>query len=122
MNEDNQKYHKSLTNFLKYFINRPNHLAKFLLDNDAIDSKFLNGLEKNKNLNINVEKPIEMFFVDIDHMNSFFKSLTNIKNSETTIEDLKTQLSCELENCLKEERYEDAIRIRDYLKKISNKS
>jgi protein-arginine kinase activator protein McsA len=52
-------------------------------------------------------------------MNNFFKSLITNGSKNRDIEDLKGELNKELDNCLKEERYEDAIRIRDYLRKIS---
>jgi excinuclease UvrABC helicase subunit UvrB len=117
---DNGKYHKSLTNFLKFFINRPNHLARYLLENDAIDQKFLNTLETNKSLSEDLSAKINVHFIDINQMNTFFKSLISNKNSKKKdFEDLKTELEKELNVCIKEERYEDAIRIRDYLKKIS---
>lgn len=117
---DNGKYHKSLANFLKFFINRPNHLARYLLENDAIDQKFLNTLEINKSLTEELSSKMNVHFIDINQMNTFFKSLISNKYSKKKdFEDLKTELEKELNVCIMEERYEDAIRIRDYLKKIS---
>ena len=116
---DNNKNVKNLVNFLKFFINRPNHLAKYLLDHDALDSKFLNSLQNNKFLTDESKSTIDLYFVDINQMNNFFKSLITNGSKNRDIEDLKGELNKELDNCLKEERYEDAIRIRDYLRKIS---
>lgn len=116
---DNDKYHKNLVNFLKFFINRPNHLAKYLLDNNALDQNFLIDLVNNKKLKEEGDSSIGIYFVDINQMNNFFKSLIKNNSKNTDIEDLKGELNKELDNCLKEERYEDAIRIRDYLRKIS---
>jgi excinuclease UvrABC helicase subunit UvrB len=118
---DNNKNLKNLANFLKFFINRPNHLAKYLLDHDALDNKFLSSLQNNKYLTDDSKSTIDLYFVDINQMNNFFKSLLENKgaNKLNDIEDLKGELNKELDNCLKEERYEDAIRIRDYLRKIS---
>ena len=38
----NKKEKYNLINLFKLFKNRPNHLVKFLLDNDAFTDKFLN--------------------------------------------------------------------------------
>ena len=116
--ENSQKY-KSLVNFLKFFIGRPHHLAKYLLENDTLNDKFLKSLDNNENLLDSKIKDLEIYFIDINQMNTFFQSLITKNSKKVNLQDLKTELNKELDVCIKEERYEDAIRIRDYLKKIS---
>lgn len=114
--------YKGLAKFLKFFINRPNHLARYLIENDALDKEFLkkiSSIDKSDNDESNL---ISVYFLDINQMNSFFKKL--IENNDNPLDDDKNlveELEKELQNCLFEERYEDAIRIRDYLKNIKNK-
>jgi len=117
---ENDKNLKALSNFLKFFINRPNHLARYLIDHGALSENFLNNLSKNPKLGEETSKSVERFFVDINQMNHFFNSLIENKKGQKLkdLEDLRIELNKELGVCIKEERYEDAIRIRDYLKKI----
>lgn len=114
---DGNQY-RNLSNFLKFFINRPNHLAKYLIENDALNQKFLQSLESSPKLKNDDFKEMEVYFIDINQMNLFFKSLVSKNSKKENLEDLKSELNKELEVCIKEERYEDAIRIRDYLKKL----
>jgi len=114
--------HKNLSNFLKFFINRPNHLAKYLLDNDAMKKEFLNKLQKDTDYKNLEEKIKSVYFSDVEHMNSFFNKLINPNGSvEVSDSNLLKELEKELQISIVEERYEDAIRIRDYLKNISDK-
>jgi hypothetical protein len=120
---DNNQF-LSLVNFLKYFINRPNHLARYLIDNEALNKDFIRNISKSPRFNddANGESKLMVYFVDINQMNNFFKNLNpKFDNNNSDGLDLYTELNIELQNCLREERYEDAVRIRDYLKKISNK-
>jgi excinuclease UvrABC helicase subunit UvrB len=113
---------KKLTNFLNFFINRPNHLAKYLMDNDALNKEFLSRITSVDLPEINESKKVEVYFLDINQMNIFFKNLLNKeKYPDSNNEDLMQELEKELQKSILEERYEDAIRIRDYLKNINNK-
>ena len=111
-----------LSKLLSFFINRPNHLARYLLDSNALTSEFI---EKISNVDLpdsEKQKIHEVYFVDINQMNTFFRNLLNKeKYPDTDPENLYLELTSELEKCILEERYEDAIRIRDYLKSIKNK-
>ena len=118
----NRGTHKKLTKFLSFFINRPNHLAKYLLDSDALNKDFLNKITNVDLPDSNDSKVLDVFFVDINHMKVFFKNLLNKeKYPDLNPESLSEELEKELEKCILEERYEDAIRIRDYLKNINIK-
>jgi hypothetical protein len=108
---------KKLTKLFNFFINRPNHLAKYLLDSGAFNKEFLNKLSE-VNIPTNEDsKILGIYFVDLNQMHNFFNNLLNKeKYPDVDPEKLTIELEKELEKCIKEERYEDAIRIRDYLK------
>lgn len=114
---------KKLSNFLTFFINRPNHLAKYLMDNDALNKEFLNRIASVDLPEISESKMNEVYFLDINQMNIFFKNLLNKeKYPDSNNEDLIKELEKELQKSISEERYEDAIRIRDYLKNINKRN
>lgn len=113
--------YKNLSKFLKFFINRPNHLARYLIDNDALNKEFLNKISSLDSSEMDESKLISLYFLDINQMNNFFKKLIEKNDPNYSDSNLIEELERELQNCLIEERYEDAIRIRDYLKKIKNK-
>lgn len=114
--------YKGLSKFLKFFINRPNHLARYLIENDALNKDFLKKISSIDKSDVDESNLISVYFLDINQMNNFFNKL--IENKDTQLdsnENLIEELEKELQICLFEERYEDAIRIRDYLKNIKNK-
>jgi len=113
--------YKNLSKFLKFFINRPNHLARYLIDNDALNKEFLNKISSLDSSEMDESKLISLYFLDINQMNNFFKKLIEKNDPNYSNNNLIEELEKELQNCLFEERYEDAIRIRDYLKNIKNK-
>jgi protein-arginine kinase activator protein McsA len=114
--------YKGLSKFLKFFISRPNHLARYLIENDALNKDFLKKISSIDKADVDESNLISVYFLDINQMNNFFNRLIEngggqLDSNENLIEELEK----ELQNCLFEERYEDAIRIRDYLKNIKNK-
>lgn len=114
--------YKGLSKFLKFFINRPNHLARYLIENDALNKDFLKKISSIDKSDVDESNLISVYFLDINQMNNFFNKL--IENKDTQLdsnENLIEELEKELQICLFEERYEDAIRIRDYFKNIKNK-
>jgi hypothetical protein len=119
MEKNNQK---NLTKFLSFFINRPNHLAKYLIDNDALKREFISKLQKESDYKLLEGKLKMTYFENLDHMNEFFKKLidSNVK-LEDSEKNLIEKLEKELQLSILEERYEDSIRIRDYLKNIFDK-
>lgn len=123
MSEFNMKLkdYKNLVKFLKFFINRPNHLAKFLIDNNVLDKEFLKKLPNLNSSSMNESEVQTTYFTNIDQMNTYFSKLIENKKNTSSEETLIEELQIELERCILEERYEDAIRIRDYLKKNQQK-
>lgn len=113
--------HKKLSKLLAFFLNRPSHLAKYLLDSNALTDDFLIKLKSVELPDIEKSKINETYFTDIKQMNNFYFNLLNKeKYPDLNPENLTSDLSRELEKCIIEERYEDAIRIRDFLKNIKN--
>jgi protein-arginine kinase activator protein McsA len=118
---DPLKYNK-LVKFLKFFINRPNHLARYLIENDALKKEFISKLSNDDNYEDLENKIKSVYFTDLDQMKSFFDKLINSKNTDLVTEkNLLIELEKELQVSIQQERYEDAIRIRDYLKNIKDK-
>jgi excinuclease UvrABC helicase subunit UvrB len=113
---------RTLSKFLKFFINRPNHLARYLVENDALNNDFQQKLKNFEKKNVDESKLVSLYFLNIDQMTDFFKKLITKTETNTYLsEDVIKELENELQICIEEERYEDAIRIRDYLKKIKSK-
>jgi hypothetical protein len=114
----NDKPYESLINILKLFKNRPYHLAKYLIDNKALSDAYIKKLSK---ANFN---NTDLTFKSINDMNDYFNSLLDdidLKNKEESI----IEINNKLDKLIKEEKYEEAIYIRDYMsrnkiRRISN--
>lgn len=112
--------YRNLVKLLKAFQNRPNHLAKFLIDNIAFTDSFLKDLTESDQLNkLNDALPI---FKNIEEMNDYYNIFEeSFKNKKKSLEKILEELTLKLTECLRLEKYEDAIRIRDYITKIGLK-
>lgn len=129
--QNNEQLYRNLITILKLFKNRPYHLAKYLIENDAFDEKFIKKLLDSNKLNeLGKEESTDLvkavYFVDISHMSDFFNSFTTDKDVKGKNDSDKVkEINHRLDECLRLEKYEDAIRIRDYMsknniKRISN--
>lgn len=129
--QNNEQLYRNLITILKLFKNRPYHLAKYLIENGAFDDKFIKKLLDSNKLNeLGKEESKALvkavYFVDISHMSDFFNSFTSDKDvKEKTDSEKVKEINHRLDECLRLEKYEDAIRIRDYMtknniKRISN--
>lgn len=119
------KNYKNLLTLLKIFKNRPNHLSRFLLENNALTEDFLSKIEENEKLsNVNPSKigDDHFYFSNISEMKSYYASLVedldNLKSKKDE-ESLKMDLLEMINIALLEENYEEAARIRDFM--IHNK-
>ena len=118
----NEDFYNNLVNFLKLFKNRPNHLAKYLLDNSAINKDFLKKISNNEQLQ-DISKNDDfstspIYFADINKMNDYYNSFTeDIKklNKGKTPEEIEEEMNEKLNNFISDEKYEDAARLRDYM-------
>jgi hypothetical protein len=123
--DNNEELYKNLVSLLKLFKNRPYHLAKYLIDNSAFNKTFVNKVLKSEKLNEFSEDKIEsintsVYFVNISQMEEFYNSLleemkdiSKVKNAE----EISTELNARLNELIKNEKYEEAAKIRDYMSK-----
>jgi hypothetical protein len=108
--------HNNLISLLKLFKNRPYHLSKYLLDNDAFTEDFLNKIKISDKLS-NISN-IKYSFKDINQMEDFYDSLlesNNNYNNNYYYNDLETSLNNKLEKLITEEKYEEAAVLRDFM-------
>ncbi len=126
MDERNDKIYRNLVLLLKMFKNRPNHLAKFLLDNSSFNKKFLDKIMSSVKLNELDQKELDKIAEEfenqtmyyINEINERFQTIiVNEKNNKQTTEEIEKELNDRLVKALSDERYEDAARIRDYMTK-----
>ena len=121
MNNDDELYNNLVT-LLKLFKNRPYHLSKYLIENSALDTNFINKILKSDKLQELQEKMSNeggyeltpIYFPDISKMEEFYNSLSNISESKDKKEILK-ELNQKMMELLKGEKYEEAARLRDYM-------
>ena len=127
-NKDDNLY-KNLVIFLKIFRNRPNHLAKYLIDNLALDDNFIESISNSEKLNkIDPNEPYSYFsdsvkietpyFSNFEEMNEYYnemmiQDLKLLQDPEKIKEEINQKLSESIEN----EEYEEAARIRDYMRR-----
>lgn len=109
----NDEFQNNLVNFLKLFKNRPYHLAKYLIDNSALTKDFYNRISKADKIENN------KYFTDITEMNEFFNSLLDVKKSKKSIEEITKEVNLKMDDLIKNENFEEAVRLRDYM--IKNK-
>lgn len=114
---DSDKYEKILI-LIKLFNNRPNLLTKYLITHKAFNEDFLDKLLNNKKIEEMSKNNIinnETSFDTIADIEDYYNSFLEI-NGKTKSEITK-ELNNKLTEALKNERYEDASKIRDYMKK-----
>ena len=104
-NEKNEIW-ENLNNLLRLFKNRPHHLAKFLIENEALTKEFTQKLKNSDKLsdltNSEVEY-MEMYFTDIPAMNNFFQSfLDDIENLKKTksLEQIEIEINKKLDDSI----------------------
>jgi excinuclease UvrABC helicase subunit UvrB len=117
-----KKEYENLLIILKLFQNRPNHLSKFLIDSKAFNKEFLKKIkESDKITEINIKGITDdhLHFNNIKEMKKYYSSLVddleNIKKDKS-INELIEELNLKLKESLDNEDYEEACRIRDYMK------
>lgn len=122
--QNNEQLYQNLLSILKIFKNRPYHLAKYLIENNAFNQDFIRKILESDKLNQIGKTESKalikaVYFVDITQMNDFFNSLMDDTGAKKKpISSLSPEeLNQKLDQYLKEEKYEDAIRIRDYMVK-----
>ena len=116
--------YENLLVVLKLFQNRPHHLTKFLIENKALNSEFLSKISDSDKLSDMAKNGIKdnyLHFNTISEMKKYYSSLVddleNLKRKKTK-EELTEELNQKLKEAIESEKYEEASRIRDYMKKI----
>lgn len=126
---ENEELYRSLVILLKMFKNRPYHLAKYLVENSALTESFIKKLKNSDKLKeINEEDktseqkmlpmPVPVYFMDISQMENFYNSfIDDMKqlSKEKNIEEITKELNSKLDDLIKQEKYEEAARVRDYM-------
>jgi excinuclease UvrABC helicase subunit UvrB len=126
---ENEELYRSLVIMLKMFKNRPYHLAKYLVENSALTDDFIKKIknsDKLKEMNENEKSseqkllpvPVPVYFVDISQMENFYNSfIDDIKqlSKEKSIGEITKDLNKKLDDLIKQEKYEEAARVRDYM-------
>ena len=108
---DKDKLHENLINLLKLFKNRPHHLSKYLIDNNALSDSFSKKL-----INSKIERIQFSQIKDISELTDYFNSVIEpILIEGKTLKELSIELSDKLSELISEEKYEEAILIRDYM-------
>lgn len=108
---DNDDFKTKLVKLLTLFKNRPNHLAKYLTDNNAFNKTFINKVIKS-----NPSKD-DVYLESISDMDECYNSiLDNIKNIKNPLE-IEDELNSRMKQLIDNEKYEEAARLRDYMLK-----
>ncbi len=119
---ENGESYQNLLVVLKLFQNRPHHLTNFLIENKALNSDFLEKISDSDKLSDMAKNGIKdnyLHFNSISEMKKYYQSLLddleNLKNRKTK-EELEIELNEKLKRAIQNENFEEACRIRDYMK------
>lgn len=112
---------RNLITLLKLFKNRPYHLSKYLLDNQAFNKDFLKKIDKSFKLNELSNKYSNLdldSFNNLTQMDDFYNSLLDemheiILHDKSV--DITKSLNERLDSLIRDEKYEEAAAIRDYM-------
>lgn len=117
MNSDD--IYKNLVTLLKLFRNRPYHLSKYLLDNNALSNEFIkNVLESNNLEKFYNSDELMTNFNSIEQMNNFYSSLIDLDNlNNKTPKIIEEEINFKLDELINSEKYEEAANLRDYMKR-----
>jgi len=128
MAENNDDVNKKIVTLLKLFKNRPYHLAKYLLENGAFSKTFLNKISKSTKLteissqDEIINKYLSYSFKDIQQMEDFYSSLLDeIITMNKSKSEISKELNDKLDNFIRDEKFEEAAKLRDYMQKNSIK-
>lgn len=108
-----EKYNK-LAFLISLFKDKPHFLAKYLIDNSAINENFTDRLIKNEKLNkiYNGEIEINSTFNTITKMEEYYNSLIEEDKDK---QELTIELNNKLSKYIKSEKFEAAAKLRDYM-------
>lgn len=123
--DKDEELNKNLVILLKMFKSRPYHLAKYLIENSALNSDFINKLinsDKIKKISDdNSDDRLSVapvYFVNINQMNDFYDSFVDgisQSSKEKSLEEITKDINQKLDVLIKDDKFEEASRIRDYM-------
>lgn len=111
----NEVFYNKLVSLLVIFKNRPYHLAKYLQENKAFSEDFINNLIDSEKISSLSKKEIKNF-KSISEMEDFYTSLINDIEGKTEKE-IEKKINEKMDNLLINEKYEEAVKLRDYMKR-----
>lgn len=120
-NEKLSQYEKNLICFLRMYQNRPLHLAKYLSKNNYLKENFVDDITNSKKLlelshRYDVGELPNIYFMNFKEMLKFFENISNDYNLDgINTEKIKEELNTKLDELVKTERYEEAIKVRDFM-------
>jgi hypothetical protein len=115
------KFEKNLITLLRLFHNRPMHLAKYLIENDSFNDDFKKSISNSTKLEDTRDRyefsdlP-NVYFLNFRDMLRYFDSISkefNIGNLDS--EKMVNDLNVKLDELIKSEKYEEAIKVRDFM-------
>lgn len=118
--ERDENIHKNLISLLKIFKNRPYHLSKYLLDNQAFNSDFLKKIKKSDKLSDLSDINLPNYFHNINQMEDFYNSLLEESKEfpiKKTKKEIGEDLNLKLNKLIESELYEEAAALRDFMLK-----
>lgn len=116
-----EEEYKNLVILLNMFKNRPYHLAKYLMENNALSDEFIKKLinsDKLKEFSESENSLVPNCFYDIKQMENFYNSfIDDFKqlSKGKGIEEITKELNSKLENLIILEKFEEAAKLRDYM-------
>jgi hypothetical protein len=126
MSKNNEIFYKNLVILFKLFKNSPNHLSKYLINNNAFSEEFINSIINSKKLNElrpkeeqdyfnsnNIDEPL--IFKSFEDMEEYYSNILKEIDIKDDNKDVEIQLNKKLNNLIDCEKYEEAARLRDYM-------
>jgi hypothetical protein len=115
---ENENFHKNLISLLKVFKNRPYHLSKYLIDNNAFNKDFIQKIQNSSKLS-EINEMENKYFSSISQMEDFYSSLLEegVVSAKKTKKELTIELNNKLAQLIMDEKYEEAAALRDYMLK-----
>ena len=118
---EEEKFYQNLIFILKQFRNRPHHLSRYFIDNNAFNEEFINKVSNSEKIESMANSGHNMsatFFKDISEMAEYFNSMSNMSTpTKKSVEEITQEFNEKMERYIKEEKYEEAVKLRDYMNK-----
>ena len=115
---DYDKIEHNLTHIIDLFKNRANHLAKYLISNNSFNDEFISLVSNSTKLGNIPSSEYQRDFSTFQEMDTYFNNLLgDINVGSDPKKDIKisNDLNNKLFMLLSSEKYEDAIKLRDYM-------